>query len=125
MVPLELIAIGGRPATRSVTDVGLQPAVSAYLTENTNVVVGLPEEGVARPELRVDWCDAPLQLAAITGVAAVTRAPSDSATATTRLPPAVTNRFTRALRIKNRWSQADSPTVCVDRTADPGERPWP
>jgi hypothetical protein len=125
LVPLDVMAIGGWPETRSVTDVGLQPAVSAYRTENTKVVVGLPEEGVARPELRVDWCDAPLQLAAITGVATVTSAPTDSARATARLPPAVTNRFTRALRIKNRWSQADSPTVCVDRTAGLFERPWP
>ena len=119
------MAIGDRPGTRSVTDVGLQPAVSAYRTENTNVVVGLPEEGVARPELSVDWCEAPLQLAAITGVATVTRAPSDSARATTRLPPAVADRWTRALRIKNRSPQADSPTVFVDRTAGLGERPWP
>lgn len=81
-------------------DVGLQPAVSAYRTENVKVVVGLPVAGVARPELRVDWCDAPLQLAAITGGAIVRRAPADSTSATMRPAPAVTSRSTRVLPIK-------------------------
>jgi hypothetical protein len=57
-----------------------------------NTVLGLPEPGVAPPELNVVSCDAPLQLAATTGGTAVTNAPAASASATVRLMPMVAIR---------------------------------
>jgi len=57
------------PEIVTVMLVGMQPALSAYTTLNRIWVAVVPASGDARPEVSVISCDAPLQLAARTGVA--------------------------------------------------------
>ena len=57
------------PLTVTVMLLGVQPALSAYSTLKTIVVDVLPLPGVAAPRDRLISCDAPLQLAARTGIA--------------------------------------------------------
>jgi hypothetical protein len=48
-----LIVLVDRPGITRTTEDGLHPAVSVYRTEKVKMVLGLPEPGVARPELSV------------------------------------------------------------------------
>jgi hypothetical protein len=59
------------PATVTFTELGMQPAESAYFTEKVNRVAVVPLPGVAFPRLREMVCAAPLlQLPASTAGAA-------------------------------------------------------
>jgi hypothetical protein len=58
------------PATVTVTELGTQPAESAYFTEKVKSVSVVPEPGDAFPWLRLMACDAPAQLALSTAGAA-------------------------------------------------------
>jgi hypothetical protein len=58
------------PVIATVTEPGAQLALLAYRTLKVTDVALVPDPGVAAPPERVTACDAPLQLAARTGVAA-------------------------------------------------------
>lgn len=55
------------PLMLTVTDVGLQPPESVYLTEKRIAVVEVPLPGEAVPFVSVSVCELPLQLAARAG----------------------------------------------------------
>jgi hypothetical protein len=51
--PVVVIVVLPTPAIMSTTDEGTQPAVSAYRTENENVVLGVPDPGDPDPAVSV------------------------------------------------------------------------
>jgi len=66
------------PDTVTVMEVGVQPALSVYLTLKVMSVNGVPDPGAAWPWDSASWWEAPAQLAPRAGIA-VTRIKASAA----------------------------------------------